>query len=232
MVVHVKGHGSLAGERKGHALVVGDADAALRCGHVKGHNDFRQHRDLPPVCILDELHKHGRWKALLKGLFDTYGHQARFLVTGSARLDVFRAGADSLMGRYFGYRMHPLSVAELISPAFGDTLIRPPQTMDPDDFDTLVRLGGYPEPFLKGTDRFWRRWTRTRARQLLREDLRDLTQVRELGQVETVAELLRQQVGQLTSYSSISRAVGASVDSVKRWIKILESLYVVFSDVE
>jgi len=186
-------------------------------------------RESQPVCVLDELHKHGRWKSLLKGLFDSYGDQARFLITGSARLDVFRAGADSLMGRYFGYRMHPLSVAELVSPQFSDALIREPAAIEDHEFDALTRLGGYPEPFLKGTDRFWRRWTRTRARQLLREDLRDLTQVREVGQVETVAELLRQQVGQLTSYSSISRAVGASVDSVKRWIKILESLYFVFS---
>ena len=73
-----------------------------------------------PVCVLDELHKYGRWKGLLKGLFDTYGHQARFLVTGSARLDVFRAGGDSLMGRYFGYRMHPLSVGELVDPSLPD----------------------------------------------------------------------------------------------------------------
>ncbi len=183
----------------------------------------------PPVCVLDELHKHRRWKTLLKGLFDSYGDRARFLVTGSARLDVFRAGADSLMGRYFGYRMHPLSVAEIMSPQMNDALISDPCPMDDAQFDALVRYGGYPEPFLRGTDRFWRRWMGTRRRQLFREDLRDLTQVREIGQVETVAELLRQQVGQLTSYSSIARAVGASVDSVKRWIKILESLYFVFS---
>jgi predicted AAA+ superfamily ATPase len=181
-----------------------------------------------PVCTLDELHKFGRWKALLKGLFDTYGEQARFIITGSARLDVFKAGGDSLMGRYFGYRMHPLSVAELLAPTAADAaapLIRPPTALDAGAFADLLRFGGYPEPFLKADPRFWRRWSGTRAQQLFKEDLRDLTQVRELGQVETLAELIRQQCGQLTSYSSFARAIGASVDSIKRWIGTLESLY-------
>ncbi len=185
-------------------------------------------REEPPVCILDELHKFGRWKSLLKGLFDSYGDQARFIVTGSARLDVFKAGGDSLMGRYFGYRMHPLSVAELlVLNARGDaaSLIHPPAALDADAFASLLRFGGYPEPFLRADMRFWWRWSGTRTQQLFKEDLRDLTQVRELGQVETLAELIRQQCGQLTSYSSLSRAISASVDSVKRWVKTLESLY-------
>lgn len=181
----------------------------------------------PPVCALDELHKFGRWKSLLKGVFDTYGDQARFIVTGSARLDIFKAGGDSLMGRYFGYRMHPLSVAELLAPDTDPTptLIRPPAPLDTCAFADLLRFGGYPEPLLKADTRFWRRWSGTRAQQLFKEDLRDLTQVRELGQVETLAELICQQCGQLTSYSSLARAISASVDSVKRWVGTLESLY-------
>ena len=186
-------------------------------------------REQIPVCVLDELHKYGRWKALLKGLFDTYGDRARFLVTGSARLDIFKAGGDSLMGRYFGYRMHPLSVGELVDPAPRERLVRPPSAIDEDAFDSLLRFGGYPEPLLRGDARFWRRWTRTRAAQLFKEDLRDLTAIRELGQVETLAALIRQQTGQLTSYSTLSRAIGASVDSVKRWTGTLEALYYCFA---
>lgn len=177
-----------------------------------------------PVCTLDELHKFGRWKGLLKGLFDTYGDQARFIVTGSARLDVFKAGGDSLMGRYFGYRMHPLSVAELLAPEAA-ALVRPPAPLGAGAFADLLQFGGYPEPLLRADSRFWRRWSRTRVQQLFKEDLRSLTQVRELGQVETLAELIRQQCGQLTSYASLARAISASVDSVRRWIGILESLY-------
>lgn len=181
-------------------------------------------RDNRPVCALDELHKFGRWKGLLKGLFDTYSDQARFIVTGSARLDVFKAGGDSLMGRYLGYRMHPLSVAELLAPE-ADALVRPPSLLGAGAFADLLQFGGYPEPLLRGDMRFWRRWSRTRVQQLFKEDMRSLTQVRELGQVETLAELIRQQCGQLTSYASLARALSASVDSVRRWVGVLESLY-------
>ena len=181
-------------------------------------------RDNLPVCALDELHKFGRWKGLLKGLFDAYSDQARFIVTGSARLDVFKAGGDSLMGRYLGYRMHPLSVAELLAPE-ADALVRPPSLLGAGAFADLLQFGGYPEPLLRADMRFWRRWSRTRVQQLFKEDMRSLTQVRELGQVETLAELIRQQCGQLTSYASLARALSASVDSVRRWVGVLESLY-------
>lgn len=187
-------------------------------------------REDVPVCVLDEIHKYGKWKGLLKGLFDSYGDRAQFLVTGSARLDVFKAGGDSLMGRYFPYRMHPLSVAELVSTELPeDEFIRPPTPVDEEQFQALMNHGGYPEPFLKDSDRFWRRWSATRTQQLMKEDLRDLTQVRELGQVETLAELVAHRIGQLVSYSSLSRDIGASVDSIRRWIRTLESLYYCFS---
>lgn len=54
-----------------------------------------------PIAVFGELHKHTRWKSFLKGFFDIYGKRARTIVTGSSRLDVFRRGGDSLMGRYF-----------------------------------------------------------------------------------------------------------------------------------
>ena len=187
-------------------------------------------REDPPICVLDEIHKYGRWKGLLKALFDTYGNRVRFLVTGSARLDVFKAGGDSLMGRYFSYRMHPLSVAELASKELpDDDLVRTPTRIDESQFLALAAHGGYPEPFLKNSHRFWRRWSATRTQQLMKEDLRDLTQVRELGQVETLSELIATRIGQLVSYSSLSRDIGASVDSIRRWTRTLESLYYCFS---
>jgi len=187
-------------------------------------------REDEPICVLDEVHKYGGWKGLLKALFDNYGDRVRFLVTGSARLDVFKAGGDSLMGRYFPYRLHPLSVAELASVELpSDDLVRAPAAVDEPQFLALIRHGGYPEPFLKNSDRFWRRWTATKTQQLMKEDLRDLTQVRELGQVETLAELIADRIGQLVSYSSLSRDIGASVDSIRRWIRTLESLYYCFS---
>ena len=187
-------------------------------------------REHPPLCIFDELHKFGQWKNFLKGFFDTHGVQVHILVTGSARLDVFKAGGDSLMGRYFGYRMHPLSVGEINGTDSGENLIEPePRSIPDDQFESLLKFGGFPEPFLKQDSRFQNRWRRTRNQQLFQEDLRDLTRIQELGQVEILAELLRQRAGQLVSYASLARAINASLDSVRRWVGTLESLYFCYS---
>ncbi len=187
-------------------------------------------RSVPPVCVLDELHRYGKWKGFLKGLFDSYPDAVRILATGSARLDVFRAGGDSLMGRYFPYRMHPLSLAEISAPSRVPLEGPAPPTFPPPDaLPTLIRFGGFPEPFLRQEDRFWRRWRRLRTQQLLREDLRDLSGIRQLGQVEMLANLLRARVGQLVSYTSLANSINASVDSVRRWIDMLERLYWCFS---
>jgi predicted AAA+ superfamily ATPase len=178
-----------------------------------------------PTVIFDELHKYAKWKGLLKGFFDVYGDQARILVTGSARLGFFRRGGDSLMGRYFLYRMHPLSVAELARPEVPAAEVRPPLETRPEALEQLLAMGGFPEPFTRDSPRFYNRWRRLRAEQLFREDLRDLTQTHEVGQVEVLAELLARQAGQLANYSSLAADANIAVDTVRRWIATLESLF-------
>lgn len=186
--------------------------------------------DEKPLCLLDEIHRYGKWKGFLKGLHDCFHERLRVLVTGSARLDVYKAGGDSLMGRYFPYRMHPLSVGELSSAQPTSELIRPPSSnVTAEQFAALLTFGGFPEPFLRQERRFWNRWRRLRTEQLLKEDLRDLTRIQETGQVEVLAELIRNRVGQLVSFSTLARAVNASVDSVRRWINTLETMYYCFS---
>ncbi len=182
-----------------------------------------------PFCAFDELHKYRGWRDFLKGFFDVYENQVHILMTGSARLDVFKRAGDSLLGRYFPYVLHPLSVAECLEPEREDSLISPPERIDEDRWRALWRYGGFPEPFLKADDRFHTRWKNLRTEQLLREDLRDLTRIQELGQVETLALNLSRHVGQLTSYSKLAREIRASIDSVRRWIAVLESLYLCFS---
>lgn len=179
-----------------------------------------------PLLILDEIHKYPRWRSLLKGFYDTHGGETDVLVTGSARLSAFHPTGESLMGRYFSYRMHPLSVAEIIRPEVGEPPgERPPAPIDDEAFEALERFGGFPEPLSRASDRFATRWRRLRHQQLFREELRDLTRVQELGKVQTLAQLVIQQAGQLVTYSSLADALDASIDSVKRWLGILESLY-------
>ncbi len=192
--------------------------------------DLATMKDVRPTVIFDEIHKYAKWKTFLKGFFDVYGEQARTIVTGSARLGFFRRGGDSLMGRYFLYRMHPLSVAELARPGLdvGGTEIRPPVKTSHESLAQLLAFGGFPEPFTRNSARFYNRWRRLRAEQLFREDLRDLTHTHEAGQVEVLAELLARQAGQLANYSSLAGDANVAVDTVRRWIAMLESLFFCF----
>lgn len=187
-------------------------------------------QDQLPLLILDEIHKYPLWRTLVKGLYDTYSESMDILVTGSARLSAFHSSGDSMMGRYFSYRMHPLSAAEIIRPEAGEAPgERPPQPIADQPWAAFLRHGGFPEPLTRQDDRFTARWRRLRHQQLFREELRDLTRVQEVSKVEMLAQLIWQRAGQLTSYATLANGVDASIDSVKRWLSILESLYYCFS---
>ncbi|HYN43485.1 MAG TPA: AAA family ATPase [Thermoanaerobaculia bacterium] len=178
-----------------------------------------------PVAVLDELHKHARWKALLKGFFDTYGNRVRLIVTGSSRLDVFRRGGDSLMGRYFLYRMHPWSAGECLRTEVPEKLTYPPAEVPAGDWEALLTHGGFPEPFLKRGLRFTRRWRSLRREQLSREDLRDVAHVTDIGTMETLMEILAERTARQLVYASLSREIGVAIDTVKRWIDLLGRLH-------
>jgi len=183
-----------------------------------------------PTIIFDELHKYPRWKQFLKGFFDTYADQFRIMVTGSSRMNVYRRGGDSLMGRYFLYRMHPFSIAEIITQDLPSEacIIRPPKKIPQKTFDALWQHGGYPEPFLKQDMRFSRRWQSLRLEQLVREDIRDLTQIQQLDQLELLVKLLIERSSQQLIYSNLANDIRVSIDTVRRWIDVLVSLHLGF----
>lgn len=190
----------------------------------------RLSKDMTKV-LFDELHKYPRWKQFLKGFFDTYSDRIRILVTGSSRMDVYRRGGDSLMGRYLAYRMHPFTVAEVLHQDLPDLkkITRPPKKIHSADFNALWTHGGYPEPFLKRDSRFSNRWQSLRHDQLLREDVRDFTQIRQLAQLETLVRILETRSSCQLIYSNLAGEVRVSVDTVRRWINSLSSLYFGFT---
>ncbi len=183
-----------------------------------------------PVVLFDELHKFARWKQFLKGFFDTYANDVNILVTGSSRMDVYRRGGDSLMGRYFLYHMHPFSVAETTCQDLpnSDKIIRTQKQISDDDFLALWNHGGYPEPFLKRDSRFSKRWQNLRSQQLLREDVRDLTQIHQLDQLELLVRLLAARSGHQLIYSNLASEIQVSVDTVRRWTTTLCNLHLGF----
>ena len=178
------------------------------------------------VVVFDEIHKYSRWKLFLKGFYDIYGKSWRIVATGSARMDVYKKGGDSMMGRYFPYRMHPLSVAELIDTSLpGEDLIRKPRMLSDEDWNALVRFGGFPDPFVNRDPRFSRRWNALRFEQLTKTDMRDLTRVAELDQLAALAEILGGRSGEQLVYKSLGCDLGVDEKTVKKWIKTLRYLY-------
>ncbi len=181
-----------------------------------------------PVVIFDEIHKFKKWKNFLKGFYDSYHDKINIIVTGSSRLGIYKPGGDSLMGRYFRYRMHPLSVGECINQSLCDQEIKAPQRIDDKIFSNLYHFGGFPKPFLKSNLRFNRRWQQLRQEQLIREDIRDSSRIQEISQLELLTFLLREQVCQLQNFSNLAVKIRVSADTVRRWIKILEAFYFCF----
>ncbi len=183
-----------------------------------------------PAVLFDELHKYRQWKSYLKGFFDTYGDLLRILVTGSSRMDVYRRGGDSMMGRYFIYHMHPFSVAEIISTDLPETgrIVRSPKEISASDFEALWRHGGYPEPYLKRDARFSRRWQNLRREQLVREDIRDLTQIQQIDQIEVLVKILLDRSAHQLVYSNLAAEIRVSSDTVRRWVTSLRDLHLGF----
>ena len=175
-------------------------------------------RDVQLV-IFDELHKMKKWKSWIKGIYDTEGIPPALLVTGSARLETYKKGGESLAGRYFSFRLHPLTVKEIC--AF---LNETPTSA----LNNLIRFGGFPEPYLINSETFAKRWRRTHVDTIIREDLLDLEKVRDIKSIEILIDLLRARVGSSTSYSSLAEDLQVSVHTVKHWLQILENLYVIF----
>ena len=164
------------------------------------------------LLVFDELHKFPRWRDLVKGLYDTQGDTTSILVTGSARLDHFRKGGDSLQGRYHFYRLHPFSLNEIASVPTAS------------DLSDLLQFGGFPEPLLAADSRTWRRWQRERVSRVVFDDLRDLENVREVALVALLAEALPDKVGSPLSINSLAEDLQVAHETIKRWLAILENL--------
>lgn len=178
-----------------------------------------QRGELPPnekVIVFDEIHKFARWRNLVKGFYDTNRSRISFLITGSARLDYYSKGGDSLHGRYHYYRLHPFSPAELsFDPG-------------PSEIQLLLKYGGFPEPCLRGEEKFWRRWQRERLQRVIYEDIRDLENLKEISLLELLADELPNRVGAPLSVKNLKEVLQVAHETAERWIKVFERMYICF----
>ena len=181
------------------------------------HREKILKQELPKsnVWVFDEIHKYHKWRNYLKGLFDSREKQQQFLITGSARLDYYRFGGDSLQGRYHYLRLHPLSVAEL-------------KIEKQDDFNSLIKLGGFPEPYFSASEREARRWSKEYRNRIVREEILGLEHIQDISSVELLMNQLPNLVGSPLSINNLSNELQVSFKTVSRWITVLERLYAVF----
>lgn len=177
------------------------------------HQEFPAHHKL---LVFDEIHKYKRWRNWLKGLYDKTKSRRQYLITGSARLDLYRRGGDALTGRYHFYQLHPLSLREVDPSCYTATV------------DQLLRFGGFPEPFFGQSDTKLRRWQLARQHQVLRDDLRDLEKVEEVVLVTRLAERLPDLVGSPLSINALREDLQVAHGTVQNWLNILERLFIVF----
>jgi predicted AAA+ superfamily ATPase len=199
------------------ALSLPGASAGYLSWDIAEHRERILKRELPDsrLWIFDEIHKYRSWRNLLKGLYDGRRPGQKILVTGSARLDFYRFGGDSLQGRYHMLRLHPFSAKELAirtSAGFGD----------------LLKLGGFPEPFLSGSEVEARRWSREYRNRLVREEVAGLERIQDLGNLELLVLRLPELVGSPLSINALREDLQLSHKTVDGWLKVLERLYAIF----
>ena len=196
--------------------------------------DLPDNQKTPPILVLDEIHKAKLWKRTLKGIFDTLEHRVDIVVTGSARLDTYKKGSDSLLGRYFYFRLHPFSVAEMLgkTPPDPDGVIEALRKDAPlpsreaiEALNNLITFGGFPEPLFSQSERRARAWRQLRLQQLVREDLRDLSKLSELGNVELLLALLPERAGSQLSRSALREDLEVAYSTVSRWLEYLSALF-------
>jgi predicted AAA+ superfamily ATPase len=190
-----------------------------------------------PLIIFDEIHKYKEWKNYLKGVYDQFHEGYQFLVSGSGRLDIYQKGGDSLAGRYYMFHLWPFTVAELgrrnipISDWLKDPLkIRLGEKEKLREiWSHLSNLSGFPEPYLSGRSTTYRRWTNSYSQQLIREDVRDLTGIKSIGDMELLYMLLPSKVGSPISVPSLAGDLRVSYNSVRSWLAIFERFFLIFS---
>jgi uncharacterized protein len=198
-----------------------------------------------PWIVFDEIHKRPRWMDILKGIYDSFGSEFRSLITGSARLDLFRRSGDALVGRHSLFHMLPLSLSEAMgSPrnscflavsgpeataaALSKEIESKSRERTKEAFEEMLKFGPFPEPFLRQNDRFSRIWHRDYISLMVREELRDISRVVELDKLENLVMLLPSRISSPLSMPNLAGELEAAHTTVKKWLEQLRRLYLIF----
>jgi predicted AAA+ superfamily ATPase len=190
-----------------------------------------------PLVVFDEIHKHKDWKNYLKGVYDRFKEEFLFLVSGSGRLDIYQKGGDSLAGRYYLFHLWPFTLAELggVERTIDDFRRHPLEIQTDRSAEmeniwmSLAIMSGFPDPYLTSREASYRRWSNSYCQQLIREDIRDLTNIQSIGDLETLYYLLPSKVGSPISVPSLGRDLKTAYNTVRNWLASFERFFLIFS---
>jgi predicted AAA+ superfamily ATPase len=169
-----------------------------------------------PLVIYDEIHKYGQWRSLMKGLYDIHHGEINFIVTGSARLDHFKKGGDSLLGRYRYFRLHPFSLSELS------------KNPNKGDLEHLLQFSGFPEPLFSGSTKEYKKWHLERIDRVVYTDINDLENIKDIASMQILIESLSSRVGSPLSIENLRQDLSVSHPTTSRWLDILDAIYMTF----
>ncbi len=168
-----------------------------------------------PLIVIDEIHKYKLWRGLIKGFYDKNKDHQNYLVTGSARLDHYRRGGDSLLGRYRYLRLHPFSVGEI-------------KAKNQSDVNLLLKFGGFPEPLFSQSEKDLKLWSRERLYRIVNDDISDLENLKDYSRLELLAETLETKIGSPLSLKSLEEDLSVSQKTVAHWVDIFDRMYFTF----
>ncbi len=220
---------------KGKGLYGNWDDLDFRRLWTKSLHEVTKKSNPHDVLIFDEIHKAHNWKRNLKGFYDSQEKELKIIVTGSARLNIYKKGSDSLMGRYINFRLHPFSLGEMLSnkakspeevqELLDKGLSLPSSKKLQDAWSDLENYGGFPEPLMSSSQKILNIWQRGRVEKIVREDLRDISRIVELSKIEMLISLLPERVASPLSITSLRELLEVDYKSVQRWLNYLKELY-------
>jgi len=210
----------------------------------------QQWKTVYPLAILDEIQKQPTLIESIKSVYDQWD-EPRYILLGSSQLLLMKKVRESLAGRCAILELFPLTLPELRTTSWNDTLLPsqlvnivtsrelpvflPAFTMDPlyalkmKAFEHYATFGGYPaisDDTLTSDERF--QWLGDYVKTYLERDIRDIASFNELEPFVKIQRYMAQNTGTLVNASSIASEANVTVKTVQRYINYLEISYQAF----
>lgn len=184
------------------------------------------------VC-LDEVQRAPGVFLAIKAAVDKDRTPGRFLLTGSANVLLLPQIADSLAGRMEVLTLWPLAQSEIADRSVSmidrlfDGVFPDRCGYQRDDFIGRLMAGGYPEALSRTSERRREAWFDNYLHTILLRDVRDLAQIEGLTELPRLMQLLAARSGGLLNAAELSRSTGIAQTTLKRYLTLLETLFLI-----